>query len=295
MGGDKRGNMEETESMFTLTPMSRKLMLVPGEVYEGSITVINPQTATEPFSYKVEVTPYSVLDSDYAVDLVTKSNRSQMVDWITVDEPLGILKPNESKEIHYTIRVPETAPGGGQYAALTVGSDERDGSNADGLSIQNIYEMASVLYAQVSGDIQREGQVETNAIPGFVLQLPIKTSARIVNNGNIHETAKIEVNVKNFLNGAQVYPREEGENTVEEIIMPETERLVVQDISEVSPLGIYEVTQKIDYMGETSYNLQIVVACPLWFMFLILILIAVIGFGIGRLIYKHRKNKKVAI
>ena len=299
MGGNKRGSMaEETgeeSKLFIMTPMSRKIRLEPGEVYEGSITVINPMTATEPFQYKIGLAPYSVADGDYTVDLMTRSSRSQIMDWITIEESVGTIEPNEDKEIHYTIKVPENAEAGGQYAAITVGSDERDDSNVNGVSIKNMYEMASIIYAQIGGDIKRGGGVLTNEITGFVLQPPIKLQARVSNEGNIHETAVVRIKVKNFLNGAQVYPADTDEMVVEEVIMPETERTLTQEVGEIPSLGLYEAVQSIEYLGETSYNSRLVVACPIWFMLMVLIVLAIIGFGIGWAIRKHRRKKDIVV
>ena len=67
------------ESGFTVTPMGQDFQLVPGETYEGSITVANPSSAKEDFNYKVEVTPYSVVGAEYAADLATVSNYSTIV------------------------------------------------------------------------------------------------------------------------------------------------------------------------------------------------------------------------
>lgn len=285
--------MEESESMFVMTPMSQKLMLEPGEVYEGSITVFNPADAKESFSYKVGVMPYNVVGSDYTADLTTQTERSRIVDWIKIDEPLGTVEPNGSKEIHYKITVPENAPGGGQYAAITVGSDERDSGGNSGVNIKNIYEMASIIYAKVSGDIVRGGEIQKNEMPGFVTALPIRMGAMLTNDGNIHETAEIKLVVKNFLNGSQLYPEDGSEGVVEEVIMPETSRYVERSVDNISPLGLYEVTQSVSYLGQNSSMTQLVVACPIWFMVMILVVIGVIVYGIVRVVKKHRHNKAV--
>lgn len=285
--------MGESESIFTITPMTQKLLLEPGEVREGTLLVVNPADAKASFAYKVGVTPYNVVGNDYAADLATKTERSRLVDWITIDEPLGAVAPNQSKEIHYTIRVPKDAPAGGQYAAITVGSDERDTSSAEGMTIKNVYEMASVLYAQVSGEIIRSGEVLENDIPGFVTALPIITRAKIKNDGNIHETAQVKVTVKNFLNGSQLYPNETQEENTEEMLMPETERAITREVSDLSPVGLYEVTQTIEYLGKTSSSSSLVIACPIWFMAMIAVTLGVIIFGIVMLIRRHRKNKIV--
>ena len=270
-----------------------KLRLEPGEVYEGSLKVFTPADMEGNFHYKVELAPYNVSGTDYEADLSTQSNRSRILGWIEFAEPTGVLGPNETKEIHYTIRVPEDAPGGGQYAVILVGSDEQDSSaaNGGGMNIQNVYQMGSVIYAQVLGEIQRGGSIDKNEVPGFVAVMPIRTLIELTNTGNIHETAKIEIKVNNFLNGAQIYPAEGDEGSVDEMIMPETTRAVVKEINDLSPLGIYEVTQTVDYLGEHSSVTQVVLACPIWFMLMVLALIGGIITGIVFAVKNHKKKK----
>lgn len=281
----------EEENIFTITPMSRKIELEPGEVYEGTVTVFNPVDAKEDFAWKVSVAPYSVESGTYNADLAAETEHSQITKWITFDKVSGVLAPNEKAEIHYTITVPETAAGGGQYAAIMVGSDAV-GAAAQGISIQNIYEMASIIYARINGEIKRAGSVGENKIPGFVTAMPITVSVELENDGNVHETAKIRTTVKNFLNGAQIYPLSGEEGIVEEVMMPDTSRYVTRDINDLSPVGIYEVTQSVTYLGQTSDNTQLVVACPVWFMLLVALTFGVIVFGIVRAIMRHRRIKR---
>lgn len=285
---------ESTGSMFSITPMNMKLRLTAGEVYEGTIKVFTPENLKGNFTYNVGVTPYNVVGTDYEADLATQSNRSKIVDWITINEPKGVLGPNETKEIHYTVNVPADAPGGGQYAAILVGSEEQDGSAADGtggMNIRNIYEMGSIIYAQVEGETRRSGAIEKNEVPGFVAAMPIRTLVELRNDGNIHETAKIKMEVNNVLTGAQIYPDEGKEGVEDEVIMPETTRAVVKEIKDLPALGIYEVRQSVDYLGENSSITQIVLACPVWFMLLLIVTVAAIVTGIVLAVKKHKKKK----
>ena len=286
--------MGEYDDTFAITPMSQKLMLEAGEVYEGTVKVFAPAHAEKNFPYKVEVAPYGVAADGYEADLVTESERTKIVDWITIDEPLGTLRPNESKEIHYTIKVPETAPAGGQYAAIMVGSDERDDSNASGMNVKAVYEMASIIYATVNGDIVREGKIQLNEVPGFVTAMPVKVMVELENKGNIHETAKIQLKVKNFLTGAELYPTEGDDGAMEEVVMPETSRVVMREVRDLPALGIYEVAQNVDYMGKHSSVTQLMIACPVWFMVMVAVVLGVIIAGVVIAIKKHRKKKTAA-
>ena len=90
-----------TNNSFTLTPMNQDIDLAPGQSYTGTITVVNPADATTDFVYKVAVTPFNMVGQDYTVDLATEYNRSMITKWITIAEPTGTLKPNESKDIEF--------------------------------------------------------------------------------------------------------------------------------------------------------------------------------------------------
>ena len=277
--------------VFTVTPTSQKIKLVAGETYTGTIMVANPANATQDFNFIVSVAPYNVTGEDYGADLKTTSSRTNIVNWIKISDPKGTLKPNEVKKVNFTITVPEDAAGGGQYAALLVGSD-MDKAAEDGLTIQNIYEIASVIYGDVAGDTVHDGEIVDNYVPGFSFNLPVTASATLRNDGNIHETARIGLKIKNVITAETVYPQNGENGAIEEVIMPETTRYTTRDINSISPLGIYEVTQTITYLGESSTFRQTLIVCPLWFLLLVIMTVGAVFASIIRLVVKHRKNKK---
>ena len=93
----------ENNSEFLVTPMSQRVSLEPGQVYEGMIKIICPASATVDFNYKVGVSPYGVVGEDYSADLMSESNWTQIANWIKIEEPTGSIKPNETKEIGFTV------------------------------------------------------------------------------------------------------------------------------------------------------------------------------------------------
>lgn len=277
---------------FTLMPMSQDIELVAGETYHGTIKVANPVDATEDFYYAISVTPYSVMGEEYTENLVTQSNSTMITDWIKIEEPTGKIKPNETKTIHFSIDVPEMAPAGGQYATLSVRSNKA-AAEENGIAIKNTYEMASVIFARVSGETVHEGAILTNSIPGFVTDGAAVVQAEIVNSGNVHELAEVTVEVKNAMNGDAILPRLNEANVYTEMIMPGTTRHLSRAISDLPALGVFEVTQNIAYMGRVSPNTVTVVMCPLWFLLLSILTVgAIIGTALG-MIFRHRKQKKV--
>lgn len=284
----------ENNNYFTVTPMSQRVSLKPGEVYNGSITIINPVNSETDFNYKVEVTPYSVVGEDYAADLATKSNYNMMVDWLKIEEPTGTLKPNNSKEIKFSITVPKDAPGGGQYATIAVSQDRSSAAQDGGVAVNNVFEMASLIYAEVAGETKHETEILENEIPGFVTSAPITLKALLKNAGNVHETATIIIEAKDFFTGNVIVETENDANQYTELVMPETTRLVERDINENLPaLGVVHIEQTIYYNGEQSVTTKDVIICPVWFMILLGVTILAIVGSIVLIVRKHHKKKKL--
>ena len=283
---------------FTILPMSQRFTLQPGETYEGEITIVNPVDAENDFAYRAEVAPYGVKQkedarADYDVDLTTDSRYTEMSKWIKIEEPTGKIKPNETKKLKFTITVPKDAAGGGQYAAITVASDA-EATSGEGVAVQNVFEMASIIYGAVNGEIKHEGEIQENNVPGFVVSTPVTVSAMIKNSGNMHEDAAVVISVKNFFTGEVILPTEEDSGEYSELIMPETTRYIERDISNLPALGVVKINQKIYYQGTLSEVERDVVICPIWFMALVALTLAAIVTTIVMIVKKHRKKKVLA-
>ncbi|MBR0467427.1 hypothetical protein IJJ53_00715 [Candidatus Saccharibacteria bacterium] len=281
------------ESSLIVAPMNQNFELEPGKTYTGKITVANSSDATSDLPYKVSVAPYSVLGEKYEADLTTMSNRSMLVDWITIENAKGNLKPNESAEVNFTITVPETAPAGGQYASILI-TEDTETAASQGLALSSVFEMASLVYADVAGETVREGEILENNIPSFVTATPVKVDALIWNNGNVHEKATLVLEAKNLITGETILPSEQVTGRYNETIMPETTRRTEYDIMDLPAVGVVRISQTIYYNGETSVETQDVVILPVWFMGLIVILVGVIIGGIVAIV-KVRRKKRVVI
>lgn len=282
-------------SVFTVMPMSQEFEFEAGKTYEGTISVANPASAEEDFLYQVAVAPYSVSGEDYDADLLTVSNRSEIVNWIKIEESSGTLKPNETKKIHFTVTVPETAPAGGQYAALLV-SGKNDTEGGEGLTVNSVLEIASIIFANVEGETVHDGAILDNAIPALSFTTPVKVAATIENNGNVHEAAEIFLTVKNAITGETLYPSNGESNGIREIIMPETTRYFTREISETPALGLLTVTQTVSYLGENSVEEKTVFVCPLWFMVLVIFTLgAIIGTIVAKIRKRHSRLKMARV
>ena len=280
---------------FTILPMSQSLELRPGQTWTGKLTVANPADATDDFHYLVTVEPYSVVGEDYEIDTESMLESSQIVDWINIAEPTGVLKPNGTSEVEFTITVPEEAAGGGQYAALMVTSDP-EYEEAQGVAVNQSFAIGSIIYAEIDGEVLRDSSVISNSVPGFVLSTPVMASATLENNGNVHETAIIQLTVKNKLTGETIFPVDNTSKGFAEIVMPGSTRAISRSIDNLPVVGVVSVEQTIHYGGHESSVQQDVVICPVWFMTLIVVLVlGIIGGIIGLCIRNRRRRIRMVI
>ncbi|MBQ3440889.1 hypothetical protein IJG27_01085 [Candidatus Saccharibacteria bacterium] len=281
------------QNTFTVSPMTQNITLDPGQVYYGSIIVANPAAATEDFRFKVSVAPYSISGEDYNPDFITESDWSRITKWIKLETTEGVLKPNEIKHINFTITVPSDALAGGQYAMIGVSSDDQSKPTDTG-TVQNVFEMASLIYANVSGEVIRAGDIIKNYVPGFVANDHPVTEIGLSNTGNIHEVATTTISIKNVITGEVILPKEDQDGVYETIVMPDSTRVFARNVDGVASLGIYEVKQNIDYLDGNSSVSTIMIVCPIWFIALVILTITSI---IGMVIYSHhlRKKKKVKL
>ena len=282
-------------NFFTVTPMSQRFSLEAGKTTEGSIQVINPNDSVSDLKYKAYVAPYGVVGEGYEADLTTDSKYNIIKDWITIENPTGTVEPNKTAEIKFKIKVPGNAPAGGQYAAIIITRDDDTEATENGVAVKDIFEMASLIYANVNGETVHKGEILSNEIPGFVANAPIVLSAQISNEGNIHENATIIIKATNFFNGDVIVEGDAEEHYYSEIIMPETTRYITREINEGLPLlGAVKVEQTIYYQGTSSKEEKTVIICPIWFLLLVIASIAAIIAAIVMMVRKHKKKAKWA-
>ncbi|MBR3324151.1 hypothetical protein IKG24_01250 [Candidatus Saccharibacteria bacterium] len=277
---------------FIVSPMSQTISLKAGETYQGTLSVSNPADATEDFYFKVAVSPYSITDDSYTPDFETTSEWSNIVNWTKLDVDTGVLKPNETKKINFTIKVPESASAGGQYMMIGVSSDPNANTDS-GTTVRDVYEMASLVLAEIDGKTVHDGRIISNSLPGFVATGVPKTEVVASNNGNIHEIITTTITIKNVFTGQNMIEADGEKNVYETVVMPGSTRTVTRDLEGLPQLGIFEVEQSVSYLGDNSSTSTILVLCPIWFIVLVIATVAsIVGMICYGLHLKHKKNQK---
>lgn len=276
-------------SVFTVYPMRQDMKLEAGKVYEGELNVAIPADAEESFRYRASVEGY--FTEDQAADAEIRSTMNQIVDWITIENPTGEIEPNGTATVKFSIEVPVDAPAGGQYATIGISEDVPVGD--EGLMIYDVGELSSIIFAEVAGETVRDGEITSNYIPGFVTTVPATVAVTAVNAGNVHETARVKIVVRNAFTKEVIFPLEGEPEEFAEVVMPASIREITRDLSVLGNLGAYEVTQDVTYLGETSYNTQLLLVCPLWFIALVTATVVVAVWTIIKLHIRREKARRL--
>lgn len=283
-------DMDGMDTVMTISPPSQKIVLIPGEDFEGSITVSSSSTAKNGLKYSVTVGAFSLVTDkngnvDYNdVDVDTVTSYNQIMEWIELKKDKGEVEKGESDTIPFTIHVPENAPAGGQYATIIVQNDTGiDNADGQGISIESKVRFASNIFAEVTGETENKGSIVENNIPSFILSNQLSATSLVKNEGNVHTDAEYILQVWPLFSDEEIYTN--AEEPEKNLVMPGTERYHAKTVNTPS-IGIFRVKQTVKIFGETSVVEKIVIICPLWLLFLILFVI------IGLIIWIFAKVKK---
>ncbi len=276
------------EISMTLSPMKQSIVLNPGDVYHGSFKIVNPNDSKNNLEYEIERKSFYV-DEEY--DLTFDESTSPIVDWTRLDvAESGVVEPNGTMEVRFTINVPKTASAGGQYEAFWVKTKMAsvgDGSINNGAAINEQLVMVHLVYAEVTGDTIRQGDIISADVPGFLISGNINGSSSVRNTGNIHGTAKYTLQVYPLFSNEEVYTNEESPK--ENIILPDRARYDEISWKETPEVGVFNVVYTVEFEGATARVSKIVIKCPLWLLFIIIFVIALI---VGWFFTRSKSRKK---
>lgn len=250
-------------------------VIEPGEVYSGEFSVRN--TGKQAFRYEVGFTPYSIASEKYDVDYTKETKYTDIAEWIEVDKREGALKSGQEEELSYRISIPNDAHGGAQAATIMITMYPLDSAGgSEGIQIER--RLGYLVFGNVDGDIIETGKVLENKVPSFLFNPPIVGTSLVENTGNVYTVAEYKLQVFPLFSDEEVYTNEEKpENN---IIFPETKRYNEIKWEGAPQLGIFKVRQTVKIFDDESVTEKLVFLCPIWFLFIVILLIFLIIFWI---------------
>ena len=270
--------VERQKTFLQVSPSKQQLGgLEPGEVREGSFKVQNIGAGA--FDFKVYASSYEVKGEIFD----GSKDGLKIANWFTFSQDTGHLESDTEVTINYTIRVPQNAPGGGQYGAIMV---ETVKENDDKSNIQAISRVGMVIYSHINGEINRCTRILENKLPSFLFNPPIFGETRVENCGNVDAELSVSLKVFPFFSNEEIYTNEEKPTTLN--TLPATKRYHKELWTNSPAIGIFNVEQIIKYGSETKTERKLVIVCPVWLIVLIVLFILSIIFW---LVARNRERK----
>lgn len=277
---------EKPEYRMDIYPAQNNLNTVqPGSKHAGKFTLEN--SGKQDFDYVVSFTPYSVVGENYDPDYDTVTRYTDIANWISVDAETGSVKSGAKTEVNYQVNIPEDAHGGAQAAVIMITMQPAD-SSSDTTGVQAIRRLGYLVYGNVDGDIIQTGKIIENKVPSFLFNPPIIGTSVVENTGNVYTVAKYSIQVFPLFSDEEVYTNEEKPE--DNIIFPETKRFNQTSWDGAPHLGIFRVRQTVKIFDEESVTEKLVFLCPIWFLFIVILLIFCILFWIFSRIFKRRRE-----
>ena len=274
--------VERQKTFLQVSPSKQQLGgLEPGEVREGSFKVQNIGTGA--FDFKVYASTYEVKGENYDPVFDGSKDGLKIANWFTFSQDTGHLESDTEVTINYTIRVPQNAPGGGQYGAIMV---ETVKENDDKSNIQAISRVGMVIYSHINGEINRCTRILENKLPSFLFNPPIFGESRVENCGNVDAELSVSLKVYPFFSNEEIYTNEEKPTVLN--TLPATKRYHKELWTNSPAIGIFNVEQVIKYGSETKTERKLVIVCPIWLIVLIVLFILSVIFW---LVARNRERK----
>lgn len=280
-------NAENTDEMssgfITVSPSVTKLGdLEPGKTYDSTLSIRNDSDETKTF--RLALNTFWAQNDKYDLQWgLSGSQYGKIVDWTNIDtEQTYQVAPHETYQLDYTITVPEDQAGGAQRLMISVelNRPKDDSSNF----VETITYINALAYATVDGEINPQAKIVSQDIQTFSFDNKIKTSSTLENTGNIDLDVKYHLQITNPFTGEIDYEVNDTKT-----LMAETTRIYEQVWQNAPFIGVFNVKQEIELMGETKVLEKITFICPLWLVIIVAIIIALIIISV---IIKHKERKK---
>lgn len=272
---------------FTMSPLKESIILNPGESYQSSFIIHNPATHTKDFEYVLSVTPFFV-DENYNNIFTEVDNFSEMASWITIDSPLsGVLQPNQDEEIYFTINVPRDAPGGGQYATITVTSAKAT-NEGDNSAVLEKTAIAHTIFAEITGSTVHAGEITDANVPSFMTVGNIFGESTIKNTGNVHGKATYTLIVTPVFSSEEAYTNAENPTTHD--VLPGRSYYNKIEWDKTPAAGLFNVKYIVNFDGVVTEVSKMVVICPVWMMILAIVIAVAIVVAIVCAVKRRKDN-----
>lgn len=181
----------------SMSPIRLEMAADPGASTSGIVKIYNDERVHR--TLYLSVAKFETKDETGQPMFV--AGKDQLVAWISIP-PTITLSPNESKEVPFTITVPEATDPGGYFAAIFASVVPIDPSAGGQVALRS--DVGTLLLFRVNGDF-KEGETilefSTKDKQKLFTNLPIEFYYRFQNDGDDRALPLGDITIRNFFGG----------------------------------------------------------------------------------------------
>jgi hypothetical protein len=242
---------------LTVTPPFIQISIGPGEFWASSLRVVN----TNPYDLVIYASPMHFEaggeEGHGIFSPAMNHTSSSLASWINLSQDPIIIPPESSGEVPFSVRIPESAPPGGHYAAILIGTKPFGEPSGDGSIISVSSFISSLFFVRVSGDVYEDGYIREVFTDASIYEAPtIKTTVRFENTGNVHLQPQGNVTIYDMWGRERAVIPINEQTTFGNVLPKSTRKFEVgwNEPSSIWMLGRYTVVATLGYGKEIKQH-----------------------------------------
>ena len=185
---------------LSVTPPLFQLSIKPGDVWQSSIRVVNPNDfAITVYPEVVNFSPEGEGGNGRFIPILhSDETKLTLAEWIDISEGTYVLEPGRSQDISFIVDVPKDAAPGGHFAAILISTEPPKTTN-EPLALATSQTVTSLFFVRIEGDVIEKGDIREFSVLSRSLEAPeAEFSLRFENKGNVHIQPRGNIRIKNM-------------------------------------------------------------------------------------------------
>jgi len=185
---------------LSVSPTLFEMTASPSQEWSSGVRVINANSF--PMTVYVEPVNFEAAGESGQGNIVpileTETEGNTLAEWISIDQFEVTIPAEQTVNIPFKITVPEDAPPGGHFAAITAGT-KPSATTAGESQVQTAQVVTSLVFLRVSGDVVESAQIRDFTTGAYINEAPeVDFTLRFQNKGNVHLRPQGQIQIMNM-------------------------------------------------------------------------------------------------